>query len=69
MHTSGRMRAARRCVGVLGVRGHGVTARQDLDIHRADEHNLLRPETVESLFYLYRLTGVCWGCGCAAAAG
>ena len=23
----------------------------------ADTHNLLRPETVESLFYLYRLTG------------
>lgn len=23
----------------------------------ADRHNLLRPETVESLFYLYRLTG------------
>lgn len=23
----------------------------------ADAHNLLRPETVESLFYLYRLTG------------
>ncbi len=22
-----------------------------------DRHNLLRPETVESLFYLYRLTG------------
>lgn len=22
----------------------------------ADRHNLLRPETVESLFYLYRLT-------------
>ena len=23
----------------------------------ADRHNLLRPETVESLFYLHRLTG------------
>lgn len=23
----------------------------------ADRHNLLRPETVESLFYLYRFTG------------
>lgn len=23
----------------------------------ADRHNLLRPETVESLFYLYRVTG------------
>lgn len=23
----------------------------------ADSHNLLRPETVESLFYLYRITG------------
>jgi mannosyl-oligosaccharide alpha-1,2-mannosidase len=29
----------------------------DLIIKRADAHNLLRPETVESLFYLYRLTG------------
>merc|ERR1711920_165173 len=28
-----------------------------LNIKTADAHNLLRPETVESLFYLYRLTG------------
>nr|XP_019612254.1 PREDICTED: endoplasmic reticulum mannosyl-oligosaccharide 1,2-alpha-mannosidase [Rhinolophus sinicus] len=27
------------------------------DVQPADRHNLLRPETVESLFYLHRLTG------------
>lgn len=31
--------------------------RKDYDIHHADYHNLLRPETVESLFYLWRITG------------
>uniref|UniRef100_A0A8B9KBW0 alpha-1,2-Mannosidase n=1 Tax=Astyanax mexicanus TaxID=7994 RepID=A0A8B9KBW0_ASTMX len=29
---------------------------QDVDVKLADRHNLLRPETVESLFYLYRFT-------------
>ncbi|KAI8518400.1 Endoplasmic reticulum mannosyl-oligosaccharide 1,2-alpha-mannosidase [Branchiostoma belcheri] len=29
----------------------------DIEVKSADTHNLLRPETVESLFYLYRLTG------------
>ncbi|KAI8967118.1 glycoside hydrolase [Mycotypha africana] len=29
----------------------------DMEIHVRDRHNLLRPETVESLFLLYRLTG------------
>jgi mannosyl-oligosaccharide alpha-1,2-mannosidase len=29
----------------------------DFEIHRLDGHNLLRPETVESLFILYRITG------------
>lgn len=29
---------------------------RDVDVKLADRHNLLRPETVESLFYLYRLT-------------
>lgn len=29
----------------------------DIIIKPADRHNLLRPETVESLFYLYRITG------------
>ncbi|XP_072244683.1 mannosidase, alpha, class 1B, member 1b isoform X1 [Leuresthes tenuis] len=28
----------------------------DIDVKLADRHNLLRPETVESLFYLYRFT-------------
>ena len=28
----------------------------DFDIHSRDKHNLLRPETVESLFYLFRIT-------------
>uniref|UniRef100_A0A8C9F235 alpha-1,2-Mannosidase n=1 Tax=Pavo cristatus TaxID=9049 RepID=A0A8C9F235_PAVCR len=27
------------------------------NLHPADRHNLLRPETVESLFYMYRFTG------------
>ncbi|KAK2753603.1 mannosyl-oligosaccharide alpha-1,2-mannosidase [Arachnomyces sp. PD_36] len=31
--------------------------RKDIDIHSADRHNLQRPETVESLFYMYRITG------------
>ena len=30
----------------------------DMFVKPADAHNLLRPETVESLFVLYRLTGV-----------
>ncbi|KAI1900538.1 hypothetical protein AGOR_G00050960 [Albula goreensis] len=29
---------------------------QDIEVKLADRHNLLRPETVESLFYLYRFT-------------
>ncbi|KAM8886145.1 mannosidase, alpha, class 1B, member 1b isoform 2-T2 [Spinachia spinachia] len=29
---------------------------QDMNVKLADRHNLLRPETVESLFYLYRFT-------------
>jgi len=28
----------------------------DFDIHARDKHNLLRPETVESIFYLWRIT-------------
>ncbi|KAM9641757.1 endoplasmic reticulum mannosyl-oligosaccharide 1,2-alpha-mannosidase isoform 2-T2 [Trichechus inunguis] len=31
--------------------------RQDVEVKPADRHNLLRPETVESLFYLHRCTG------------
>jgi len=31
--------------------------RSDYNIHSNDVHNLQRPETVESLFYLYRITG------------
>ncbi|KAK5082709.1 mannosyl-oligosaccharide alpha-1,2-mannosidase [Lithohypha guttulata] len=31
--------------------------REDYDIHSNDVHNLQRPETVESLFYMWRLTG------------
>ncbi|KAI9889053.1 MAG: mannosyl-oligosaccharide alpha-1,2-mannosidase [Vezdaea aestivalis] len=31
--------------------------RADIDIHAADTHNLQRPETVESLLYMYRITG------------
>lgn len=29
----------------------------DIIVHNLDAHNLLRPETVESLFYLYRILG------------
>lgn len=29
---------------------------EDVDIHLQDRHNLQRPETVESLFYMYRIT-------------
>ncbi|KAJ5760127.1 Mannosyl-oligosaccharide 1-2-alpha-mannosidase [Penicillium odoratum] len=31
--------------------------RKDIDIHPMDRHNLQRPETAESLFYMYRITG------------
>ncbi|KKF92727.1 Mannosyl-oligosaccharide 1 2-alpha-mannosidase [Ceratocystis platani] len=31
--------------------------RSDYDVHAADRHNLQRPETIESLFYMWRLTG------------
>ena len=31
--------------------------RGDINIHMNDEHNLQRPETVESLFYMWRITG------------
>ncbi|XP_030853775.1 endoplasmic reticulum mannosyl-oligosaccharide 1,2-alpha-mannosidase-like [Strongylocentrotus purpuratus] len=31
--------------------------KEDLNIKPADAHNLLRPETLESFFYLYRITG------------
>ncbi|KAL4896447.1 glycoside hydrolase [Aspergillus ambiguus] len=30
--------------------------RDDIQIHSQDRHNLQRPETVESLFYMYRIT-------------
>jgi mannosyl-oligosaccharide alpha-1,2-mannosidase len=29
----------------------------DMEIHRLDKHNLLRPETLETLFLMWRLTG------------
>lgn len=29
----------------------------DMEIHPRDAHNLLRPETLESIFLLYRMTG------------
>jgi hypothetical protein len=31
--------------------------REDIQIQAQDRHNLQRPETVESLFYMYRVTG------------
>lgn len=36
---------------------HAAEGSKDIDVKPADRHNLLRPETVESLFYLYRFTG------------
>ncbi|KAM8933491.1 endoplasmic reticulum mannosyl-oligosaccharide 1,2-alpha-mannosidase [Pelodytes ibericus] len=37
---------------------HDVQKKEkDIDVKPADRHNLLRPETVESLFYLFRFTG------------
>ncbi|XP_038623920.1 endoplasmic reticulum mannosyl-oligosaccharide 1,2-alpha-mannosidase isoform X2 [Tachyglossus aculeatus] len=36
---------------------HPQNGHRDVEVKPADRHNLLRPETVESLFYLYRLTG------------
>ncbi|XP_027821879.1 endoplasmic reticulum mannosyl-oligosaccharide 1,2-alpha-mannosidase isoform X3 [Ovis aries] len=36
---------------------HRTKAVKDVQVKAADRHNLLRPETVESLFYLHRLTG------------
>ncbi|GES60651.1 mannosyl-oligosaccharide alpha-1,2-mannosidase [Aspergillus terreus] len=33
-----------------------LTWRDDIQIHTQDRHNLQRPETVESLFYMYRIT-------------
>lgn len=37
--------------------GHDEKWVKDYDIHPHDVHNLQRPETVESLFYMYRITG------------
>ncbi|KAG6003519.1 hypothetical protein E4U21_001919 [Claviceps maximensis] len=34
-----------------------ATWRQDFDVQSNDVHNLQRPETVESLFYMWRITG------------
>jgi mannosyl-oligosaccharide alpha-1,2-mannosidase len=34
-----------------------ATWRQDFDVKPFDSHNLQRPETVESLFYMWRITG------------
>ncbi|KAF1982321.1 glycoside hydrolase family 47 protein [Aulographum hederae CBS 113979] len=31
--------------------------KKDLNVHPMDRHNLQRPETVESLFYMWRITG------------
>ncbi|XP_048368805.1 endoplasmic reticulum mannosyl-oligosaccharide 1,2-alpha-mannosidase [Sphaerodactylus townsendi] len=36
---------------------HAQKDRKDVEIKAADRHNLLRPEAVESFFYLYRFTG------------
>jgi len=31
-------------------------AKQDLYVKDADKHNLLRPETIETLYYMYKIT-------------
>ncbi|KAL7330857.1 mannosyl-oligosaccharide alpha-1,2-mannosidase, variant 2 [Mucor circinelloides] len=36
---------------------HSGPDEPDMDIHMRDKHNLLRPETLESLFIMYRSTG------------
>ncbi|PKY04036.1 mannosyl-oligosaccharide alpha-1,2-mannosidase [Aspergillus campestris IBT 28561] len=38
-------------------KGEDPAWKSDLNIHQQDRHNLQRPETVESLFYMYRITG------------
>ena len=35
----------------------GAPWRKDFDVHANDRHNLQRPETVESFFYMWRITG------------
>ena len=40
-----------------GVKSGGAVSGGDLYVKTLDRHYLLRPETVESLFYLYRITG------------
>lgn len=35
----------------------GESWKEDFEIHSGDLHNLQRPETVESLFYMWRITG------------
>lgn len=55
----------RTCYEMYKANGHMLapeialfdTEGQELFVKDADAHDLLRPETVESLFYLYRLTG------------
>ena len=34
-----------------------ATWRKDFSVHSNDQHNLQRPESVESLFYMWRITG------------
>lgn len=45
----------KRKIGFLLLSG---PQREDIYVKPADAHNLLRPETVESLFILYRVTSV-----------
>ncbi|CAI7830299.1 unnamed protein product [Closterium sp. NIES-53] len=40
----------------MGTR-HDAEYGRDIQIHQADRHNLLRPETVEALLYMHRVTG------------
>lgn len=55
----------RTCYQMYNASGHNLgpeiayfeTNGQELLIKPADSHDILRPETVESLFYLHRLTG------------
>eukprot|EP00897_Mesotaenium_endlicherianum_P007513 jgi/Mesen1/6790/ME000035S06171 len=45
--------SSRRSAGTV----EGAEYAKDIEIKPLDRHNLLRPETVESLLYLYRITG------------
>ncbi|KAL3445772.1 seven-hairpin glycosidase [Aspergillus insuetus] len=42
---------------IYPLNSESATWQHDINIHTQDRHNLQRPETVESLLYMYRITG------------